>query len=784
SLAATSDPDMVIPTIIRTLGLPESSSTSPFKHLVSYLYDKQFLLLLDNFEHLLPAAALLAELLVACPQLKVLVTSRVSLHVQGEYEFEVLPLAVPDLRSSLAYETLAQMASVELFVQRVEALKPHFWLNEDNAAIIAEICVRLEGLPLAIELAAARTKLLSLKALLSRLDDSLEVLSSGRQDVPSRQQTLRNMIAWSYDLLSAEQRMLFWRLCVFVGDFTLEAAETVVSALGGTDVSVLDGIASLIDCNLLRCREEEGHEPRLHILATVRAFGLERLAASGELERCWNAHAAYYLALAEDEAALDSATQIAQLELLEREYENIRAAMQWLQEHHETEAALRLAASLRLFWFFRGYLNEGCRRLEQVLELSGEDDTEDISKARAKALFALGFLSFFLQDSESATVLLQESLASFRRYEDKRGIADSLRWLGTLIHNRGEMEKGTAMVKESLSICREIGEDGGRAESLLLLGVVAALVQGKYDQASKLCEESLVLYKAMENPWRTAISLHYLAMAQIGIGEDIAYAFSLSEESLELLHMFRSPYLMVEVLTVCAFEATVLGEETKAKALLEEASALARRTENTEDLAHVLWGLGHLALRQGDLTEARERYIDCVKKVGGKQLIPRLNWVVASCLEGLAEIAVAQGQPTWAIQLLGTAKSVRSTYGYYSSYCIEQPFFDHTLSAARNKLSEKNFAMAWEAGLTMTPEQSLNTEAQPPSRKKASLLPPTMSKSVSLPTASNELTAREVEVLTLVAMGMSNRQIAEQLVLSPNTVNTHIQSIYNKLNVG
>jgi predicted ATPase/DNA-binding CsgD family transcriptional regulator len=319
SLASVSDPDLLIPTIICTLGLPESSSFSPFKHLVSYLRDKQFLLLLDNFEHLSAAASLLPELLTACSRLKILVTSRVSLHIQGEYEFEVLPLTVPDLRPPSTYETLSQTAAVELFVQRVEALKPHFRLTEENAAIIAEICIRLEGLPLAIELAAARSKLLSFKALLSRLDDSLEVLSSGRQDVPSHQQTLRKTIAWSYDLLSAEQQTLFRRLCIFFGDFTLEAAETVVSTLNGTNVSVLDGISGLIDCSLLRCSEEDGREPRLHILEAVRAYGLEHLAASGELERCRNAHAAYYLALAENEAALDSTMQIAQLGLLERE---------------------------------------------------------------------------------------------------------------------------------------------------------------------------------------------------------------------------------------------------------------------------------------------------------------------------------------------------------------------------------------------------------------------------------------------------------------------------------
>jgi ATP/maltotriose-dependent transcriptional regulator MalT len=442
---------------------------------------------------------------------------------------------------------------------------------------------------------------------------------------------------------------------------------------------------------------------------------------------------------------------------------------------------LRLAASLRLFWFLRGYLNEGRRVLQQALEIPTGDDMEHSHQARAQALFAFGFLSFFLQDPERTAIGLQESLALFRGQQDDRGCADCLRWLGSWMHNSGEVEKGVAMVKESLSLCREIGEDRGCAESLLVLGV-AALISGKYDQAYTLIEESLTLYQAMGSMWRIAVCLPYLAMTQIGLGA-IANAYSLSEESLKLLQMLKTPYLMVEVLTVCAFEATALGEETRASALLEKASGVARKTEHTEDLVRVLWGCGHLALRQGKLAEAREKYTECVKQMQGKWLIPRLKWVVASCLEGLGEIALAQGQPTWAVQMLGTAQSVRAAHGYYSPFCIEQPYYDHTLAAARKKLSEKNFALAWNAGMAMTAEQTLNEEASSPLRDNVSSLSPTTLTSAPISTVLNGLTTREIEVLSLVAMGMSNGQIAERLVLSPNTVNTHIQSIYRKLDV-
>jgi predicted ATPase/DNA-binding CsgD family transcriptional regulator len=258
-LASISDPDLVVPTVAHTLGLLADETGLMFDHLKTFLRNKQLLLLLDNLEQVLPVAPLLGELLSACPQLKLLVTSRVALHILGEYEFEVPLLAVPDLQALPAFEILSQIASVELFVQRVEAIKPGFALTEDNATDIAKICVRLEGLPLAIEMAATRCKLLSLKALLSRLEPLLEALNGERQDAPNLQQTLRDTINWSYDLLPAEEQTLFQRLCVFVGDFTIEAAETLVSALGSLTISVLDGMAFLIDSSLPQVRAAHGY---------------------------------------------------------------------------------------------------------------------------------------------------------------------------------------------------------------------------------------------------------------------------------------------------------------------------------------------------------------------------------------------------------------------------------------------------------------------------------------------------------------------------------------------
>ncbi len=299
SLASINDPGLVVPTIAYTLGLPDSDTLPLIGRLKIFLRKKQLLLLLDNFEQVLQAAPLLVELLAACSQLKLLVTSSARLHVQGEYEFAVSPLAVPDLQALPANDTLSRVAAVKLFVQRAEAVRQGFQLTENNAATIARICVRLGGVPLAIELAAARSKLLSPQALLSRLEHGQEVLSGGRQDAPSRQQGLRSAIDWSYDLLTTEEQTLFRRLCVFVGGFTLEAAEAVVTEPGDLTISVLEGVASLVDKSLLQLREEEGQAPRLYFLEMVREYGLSRLAECGELERCRNSLTAYYLALSE-----------------------------------------------------------------------------------------------------------------------------------------------------------------------------------------------------------------------------------------------------------------------------------------------------------------------------------------------------------------------------------------------------------------------------------------------------------------------------------------------------
>src|SRR5256885_10366318 len=352
SLAALDDPEQVIPAIIEALGLPmREDGCPPLDHLKTFLRDQQLVMLLDTFEQVLPAAPLLAELLSSCPQLKLLVTSRALLHVGGEYEFPIPPLEVPDLRDLLAYDDLSRVAAIALFVQRTQAILPGFQLTVENARAIAELCTRLEGVPLAIELAAARSKVLPPQALLGRLEPRFQVLTGGRRDAPPRQQTLHKTLGWTYDVLSPEEQTLFRRLSVFVGGCSLHAAEAMAAALGGITISVLDGVASLLDKSLLRPPTSRQEAPRLSPFEMMRGYGLERLAASGELEQACDAHAAYYLAFAEEvESILLVADQVVWQERLEPEQENLLAALWWLLERHEGEAALRMAGALRQCW--------------------------------------------------------------------------------------------------------------------------------------------------------------------------------------------------------------------------------------------------------------------------------------------------------------------------------------------------------------------------------------------------------------------------------------------------
>ena len=495
SLAPISDTNLVLPIVAQTFGLWEVGDRSPLEHLKAYLYERHLLLLLDNFEQVVAASPLLVELLQACPQVKILVTSRAVLHVSGEHEFPVPPLALPDphhLPSPPGGEALAQYGAVALFLQRAQAVQPDFQLTNTNARAVAEVCARLDGLPLAIELAAARIKLLPPKALLARLGQRLVLLTGGARDVPARQQTLRSTLQWSYNLLTADEQQLFRRISVFVGGCTVQAIEAVCTALDrdATAESVLDGIASLLDKSLLQQTEQEGEEPRLVMLETIREYGWEALATHGEVEATQRAHAAYYLVLTEQVAPrLTRAGKGRWLKWLQREHENLRTSLTWLVEHEEWEAALRLGGALWHFWWMLGHLSGG--RTEFARALAGSRGSV-ATPVRAKALHAASTLAAMQGDLTQAEALCRESLALFRALGDRQSSATSLIELGYAAWQRSDYAAARTLLEEAVALCREVDDQDGMTLALVNLATVF-LLQGEYDQARTLVEEAVVL---------------------------------------------------------------------------------------------------------------------------------------------------------------------------------------------------------------------------------------------------------------------------------------------------
>ena len=717
ALAAVSDADLVVPTLARVLDIREVSSRPLLETLKEHLQQKQVLLLLDNFEQVAAAALQIEELLLACPHIKVLVTSRAVLHLQTEHVFAVPPLALPDIAHLPESEALEQYASVALFVQRARAIQPAFRVTQSNARAIAEICVRLDGLPLAIELAAARIRLLPPQALLARLSKSLQVLTSGAQTLPVRQQTLRNAIQWSYDLLDVQEQQLFRRLSIFAGGWTLEAAEAVVNAgqqAKSAGLPVLDGIASLLDKSLLLQVALDDEEPRLIMLETIREFGQECLEAQGEMEAARQAHAAYFLALAETaETELGGPQLVAWLDRLEREHDNLRTALHWFLEQgraeggdagHNIEMALRLGAALERFWVVRGHRSEGRTMLERAL--SGNKGVA--TPVRAKALITAARLAFSQSDNERGETLAREGLALFRELGDMRGIALALDRLGMAAWRRGNFAAARSLMEEDLSLFRELDDKERVAWSLFTLGLLDSK-QGDYISAQALFEESLLMHRAFGNKRGMAASLNQLAggILVTQVNQDLAR--SLLEEALSLNREIGDKEGLAVSSSLLAELALGQHELAASRSLSEESLVLYREMEYRKGAAESLSLLARIATARGDYESARALCNECLaiaKELGDRELL-------ASGLEGLAGVIAAQeagGTPTqsalWAAKLWGAAESLREAISAPIPP-LERATHDCSVSAIRTQLGEETFAKALAEGRGMTPEQAL-----------------------------------------------------------------------------
>jgi predicted ATPase/serine/threonine protein kinase len=657
ALAPVSDPRMVAPAIAQTLGLRETGGQSPLETLKAYLQHSSrlpILLLLDNFEHLVAEAPLVAELLTSSAQLKLLVTSRAPLHIYGEHEYPVPPLELPDPKSVPEVAVLTRYPAVALFMQRARAVKPDFEVNQDNAAAVATICARLDGLPLAIELAAARIKMLSPSAMQARLESRLQLLTGGARDLPTRQQTLRGAIDWSYGLLSAGEQMLFRRLSVFVSGCTLEAVEAVCNTKSDLEVDGLDGMASLVDKSLLQRVERGEGESRFVMLDTIREYGLECLAASGKEAATKRAHAAYYLVLAEEGA---TTTQAEWLDLFEMEHDNLGAALDWLTQTGNAEWGLRLGSALLRFWESREYFAEGRDRLAKVLKLEGAAAP---TPARARALFAAGILAGAQGDYASACSLVRESMGIARELKDDWGVAVSLNALAVITRNQGSIAESRSLFEESLVVWRELGDRAAVARALSNLANVVKL-QGDYALARSLYEECLSIFKEL--------------------GDTTGMAWSLNHQG---------------------DAARSHGDPAGARALYEQSLAIFRKLGDRWGIAGSLADLGNLIRDQRDYAASQSLYresIQIFQELGHKRGIARL-------LECFACSAATQLRPERSLRLAGAAAALRQVLGAPLPP-VEQTQHERSLEPARKALSNAAASAAWLEGWGMPVEKAV-----------------------------------------------------------------------------
>lgn len=707
ALAPLADPALIAPTIARALGITEAHQRSPTDAVRDVLEGRHLLLVLDNFEHLHAAGTLVADLLRDCPHLHVLVTSRAVLRLQGEHIVPILPLGVPD-RADLATGPVApdEMLchdAVRLFVVRAQAARPDFALTPANAAAVAAICARLEGLPLAIELAAARQRLLSPHALLDRLDGGLGVLGAGPWDLHAHQRTLRDTIAWSYDLLDAGDQALLRRLSVFVGGWTPEAAEAVWGermsppSFPPSARTTFEGLATLVDHNLIGVAERPDGTSRFGMLEAVRAYALERLEAVDEATPTRQAHLMWCIGLAEAAAPqLTGPEQGAWLARLEEEHDNLRAALRWAEGAGATADGVRLAGALSVFWRAHGHLSEGRAWLDQLLALDGRADRVGgpTSQAeRARALHGAGWLAFNQGDYAQARVWGEEAYAAFRDMDDQAATAAALNLLGGVASEQGEYERATALCEEILARSRATGDRRGIAAALENLGVVLT-AQGQYNGAAAFLVESVAVRRALGDTRGLARGLSNLGFAWGQQGDD-ARATAALDESLTLCRALGDTDGLAFALANLGDIALARGDGTGARALQEESLALFTTLGNKKGCAVALVGVGAVARARGDDAHAARAYAEALRilrEIGE----PR---ELLACLQGVAEFAHGKGHMDVVARLCGAVDALRRELGLTAAGPpIGRDPYEGAVGAARAALGARAFQAAYEAG--------------------------------------------------------------------------------------
>jgi predicted ATPase/DNA-binding CsgD family transcriptional regulator len=686
-LASLAEPSLVPQAVAFTLGVRERPGRSLTEALSDYLRTRDLLLILDNCEHLIGACAEFAEaLLRSCSGLRVLATSREALGITGEIARPVPSLSLPDLRRLPDLESLSRYESARLFVERTAAVRPTFTLTEQNAPAVAQVCYRLDGIPLAIELAAARAKMLPVEEISARLGDSFQLLAAGSRTALPRQKTLHATMDWSHELLGQKERVVFRRLSVFAGGFTLKAAESICAGEQLQRDEVLESLSQLVDKSLVMAQEPDG-TARYRLLETIRQYGRERLEEAGEAAQVREQHAKYYLAVAEEaEPELKGDGQVAWLERLETEHGDLRVAMAWLLERGEPELSARLGWALWLFWGIRTHLAEGRRSMERVLSARGSVAMR--ASARAKALFVAGMMANYQGDHLSAEPLVQESLRLFKELGDKVGTAYALSNAGYVALGRERYQQAIAVIEEAADLFLEEGEKWGAAIELGFLAV-AWRNQGDHERARRLAERALAISREIGERQASTSALYTLAIL-----------------------------------------AQTEGQDERARNLFEEGLRLSAELGNEADVAH--------------------------------------------CLKGLASMYGAEGKIVRAARLWGAEEALlEKLEDAVYTYLPDRALHRSQVAAARSQVDEAAWTAAWTEGRTMSLGQAVEYALeQEPAPDPAAPEP-----------HLGGLSAREIDVLRLVATGLTNAEVAERLFLSSRTVDWRTGSIYRKLEI-
>jgi len=709
--------------VLRSLGVHEERG-QPTDSLIELLRSRSVLLILDNCEHLIESCACLAELLLArCKQVRLLATSREALDIDGERLWRVLPLEVIRPDSCKGLEEVAAVPAVQLFVVRAQAVEPAFRLSDDNASVVAEVCWRLDGLPLAIELAANRVPVLSVQQIADRLRDSLRLLGNGRRSAPDRHQTLRGLLDWSYALLPPPERHLFDRLSVFAGDWTLEEAEVVCAGDEIAPGDVLDLVARLVNKSLILSLSD-ADAARYRQLETLRQFGHLHLQASGEEHLVHRRHAEYFTALAESAArAWRTPAQTIWLRRLAPAHDNLRAALDW-HLANRPEAGLRLAHNLLWFWERSGRVREARQWLDSLLTRTSQDDP-----LRAATLVASGHLALVEGNMLTAQRVLADALQLAQHQHDERVLGAALTQLARVNNRLGDAQMAQALCNESLSMARAVDDPQVETDALINAGIVAA-EQGNTTAARIAYEEAIGRARDAGDDWSRALALRSLG------------------------HIAR-----------------VEGDADAARALFEEALGIWKELDDPWGIAWSLSGLGYLAIEAGHHLSAEELFrasLQLRKFVGARGSL-------ANSLEGFASLAAARGDSGRAYRLAGAVLQLRASMGERPP-AAEQTAFLRTLEGARLHLSRRQCDAAVASGAAMTLDQAINFALERESDPNGSL-------TMDRPFDGAALTPRERQVLVLLQRGLSNKQIAETLVVGVRTAETHVERVLRKLNL-